>query len=200
MSENSTGSGTAVSEETWQDTPWEPPLAGDETAHLLGMLDRLRATFRWKADGLDADGLHATIGASSLTLAGLLKHLAAVETLQFTWKAFRGDPGEPWRSADWDEPDWVFTSALADQPAALYRLYDDAVSASRSRLADAIASGGLDQPTEESDGEGHHASLRRLVCDLVEEYGRHTGHADLIRESIDGRVGEDPPAGWRPTS
>jgi Protein of unknown function (DUF664) len=36
------------------------------------------------------------------------------------------------------------------------------------------------------------------VCDLIEEYGRHTGHADLIREAVDGRVGEDPPAGWRP--
>ena len=46
--------------------------------------------------------------------------------------------------------------------------------------------------------DGRHASLRRLVCDLIEEYGRHTGHADLIREAVDGRVGEDPPAGWRP--
>jgi hypothetical protein len=44
----------------------------------------------------------------------------------------------------------------------------------------------------------YHASLRRLVCDLIEEYGRHTGHADLLREAIDGRVGEDPPPGWAP--
>lgn len=42
-------------------------------------------------------------------------------------------------------------------------------------------------------------SLRRHVCDLLEEYGRHTGHADLLREAIDGRVGEDPPSDWRPT-
>ena len=41
-------------------------------------------------------------------------------------------------------------------------------------------------------------SLRRLVCDLIEEYGRHTGHADLIREAVDGLVGEDPPARWHP--
>jgi Protein of unknown function (DUF664) len=46
--------------------------------------------------------------------------------------------------------------------------------------------------------DGRHASLRRLVCDLIEEYGRHTGHADLLREAVDGLVGEDPPAGWRP--
>ena len=43
-------------------------------------------------------------------------------------------------------------------------------------------------------------SLRRLLCDLIEEYGRHTGHADLLREAVDGRVGEDPPPGWRPRS
>jgi hypothetical protein len=45
---------------------------------------------------------------------------------------------------------------------------------------------------------GREVSLRRIVCDLVEEYGRHTGQADLIREAVDGRVGEDPPPGWRP--
>jgi Protein of unknown function (DUF664) len=56
------------------DTPWEPPLAGTEVEHLLGALDRLRATFRWKADGLDEAGLGVRVGASSLTLGGLLKH------------------------------------------------------------------------------------------------------------------------------
>jgi len=47
---------------------------------------------------------------------------------------------------------------------------------------------------------GERASLRRLVFDLVEEYGRHTGHADLLREAVDGLTGEDPPDGWRPQS
>jgi hypothetical protein len=51
-----------------------------------------------------------------------------------------------------------------------------------------------------SSPEGERASLRRLLCDLIEEYGRHTGHADLLREAVDGRVGEDPPPGWRPVS
>ena len=49
---------------------------------------------------------------------------------------------------------------------------------------------------EAGQDDGQHASLRRLVFDLVEEYGRHTGHADLLREAVDGVVGEDPPAGW----
>src|SRR5882757_7573696 len=58
----------------------EPPIAGDETATLLGSLERQRATFAWKCGGLDAAGLRATVGASSMTLGGLLKHLARSRT------------------------------------------------------------------------------------------------------------------------
>jgi hypothetical protein len=61
-----------------------------------------------------------------------------------------------------------------------------------------LADGGLDQLVHVAWPDGRRASLRRLVCDLIEEYGRHTGHADLLREAVDGRVGEDPPAGWHP--
>ncbi len=178
--------------------PWEPPMAGTELEHLLGMLNRLRWTFRWKAAGLDSEGLNTRLGPSSLTLGGLLKHLASVETLNFTWEAFHADPGEPWRSADWSEGSrWVFESAADDTPEQLYALYDEAVSANRQRIAEAIDGQGIDQLTL-AGGDEQKASLRRLVCDLIEEYGRHTGHADLLRENVDGLVGEDPPAGWRP--
>ena len=85
-------------------------------------------------------------------------------------------------------------------PEELYDLYDRAVERSRAKVASVLADGGLDQPTAAQHPDGRHASLRRLVCDLVEEYGRHTGHADLLREAVDGRVGEDPPPGWRATS
>ncbi|MFC7617226.1 DUF664 domain-containing protein [Actinokineospora soli] len=180
-------------------TPWEPPLAASEVEHLLGALDRLRATFRWKADDLDAEGLRARVGASALTLGGLLKHLAVVEDYTFTTK-LRGHPlGEPWHP-EGEPHDWAFASAGDDTPAQLYAYWDGAVQRSRARLADALADGGLDQLVHASDGDGRHASLRRLVCDLIEEYGRHTGHADLLRESVDGRVGEDPPPGWQPRS
>ena len=64
--------------ETRQGHP-EPPVAGDETATLLGSLERQRATLAWKRGGLDASGLRATVGASSMTLGGLLMHLAYVE-------------------------------------------------------------------------------------------------------------------------
>jgi hypothetical protein len=178
--------------------PWEPPLAGTELEHLVGALDRLRTTFRWKADDLDAAGLRTRIGASSLTLGGLLKHLAFVEDFQSTVKLSGQAPGEPWNSVDWDaEPEWPFTSAAADSPDELYALWESAVERARARLGAAMADGGLDQLIHVSDDEGRHASLRRLVCDLIEEYGRHTGHADLLREAVDGLVGEDPPAGWR---
>ena len=178
--------------------PWEPPLAGTELEHLVGALDRLRTTFRWKADDLDAAGLRTRIGASSLTLGGLLKHLAFVEDFQSTVKLSGQAPGEPWNSVDWDaEPEWPFTSAADDSPDELYALWESAVERARARLGAALADGGLDQLIHVSDDEGRHASLRRLVCDLIEEYGRHTGHADLLREAVDGLVGEDPPAGWR---
>lgn len=180
------------------DTPWEPPLAGAELEHLLGALDRLRATFRWKADGLDAAGLNTRVGRSSLTIGGLLKHLAFAEDYTFTTK-LAGTPPEPWDTSAWDSHDWPFTSAAEDSPAQLYACWDDAVRRSRTRLAAAVADGGLDQLVHVHGPDGRHANLRRLVFDLVEEYGRHTGHADLLRESIDGLTGEDPPPGWQPS-
>jgi hypothetical protein len=178
-------------------TPWEPPLAGTEAEQLLGALERLRWTFRWKADGLDEPGLQRRVGASSLTLGGLLKHLAAVEDHCTTTKLAGAPMGAPWDDLGWDgSNDWEFSSAALDSAAELYTLYDGAVARARRRLAAALADGGLDQPVHAADDEGNRASLRRLVCDLVEEYGRHTGHADLLREAVDGRVGEDPPPGW----
>ena len=192
---------STVAPMTNSDHPWEPPLAGSEVEHLTGALDRLRTTFRWKADDLDAAGLRTRIGASSLTLGGLLKHLAAAEDYMFTAK-LSGEPiGAPWDATGWDgSKDWeyTFTSAANDTPVQLYALWDGAVERSRARLDAAVAEGGLDQLVHLSWPDGRHASLRRLVCDLIEEYGRHTGHADLLREAVDGLVGEDPPAGWHP--
>jgi len=178
--------------------PWEPPLAGTEVEQLTGSLERLRATFRWKADDLTVTGLQARFGASSLTLGGLLKHLAMVEDYTFTVK-LRGETlGAPWDALGSDgSDDWEFTSAAKDSPDRLYALWDGAVDRSRARLGAALADGGLDQLVHVSGPDGRHASLRRLVCDLIEEYGRHTGHADLLREAVDGLTGEDPPAGWQ---
>jgi hypothetical protein len=190
--------GRRMDEEDVTGPPWEPPWAGTEVEAVMGALDRLRATFRWKADGLDSAGLNATIPSSTLTLGGLLKHLALVEDHQSTVK-MSGEPlGEPWASLGMDEndPEWEFTSAAADSPEELYALYDGAVGRYRERVATKIeAGGGLDGPVAMGGGE---FNLRRLVLDLVEEYGRHTGHADLLREAVDGRTGEDPDPDWQP--
>ena len=187
--------------QTTNPTPWEPPIAGNDVDQLVGSLERMRATFRWKTDGLDADGLRARVGASSLTLGGLLKHLASCEDYTFTHE-MRGEPiGPPWDVTGWDgSNDWEFGSAADDSPEELYDLYDSAVQRSRERLTAALADQGLDQLVHASMPDGRHANLRRLVSDFVEEYARHAGHADLLREAVDGRVGEDPPDGWAPTS
>ena len=181
--------------------PWEPPFAGTELEHLVGALDRLRTTFRWKADDLDAGGLQSRIGASTLTLGGLLKHLASVEDYYFTAKLSGLPMGAPWDATGWDgSNEWELSSAADDAPEELYALWDGAVERSHARLEAALADGGVDQLVHVSSPDGQHASLRRLLCDLIEEYGRHTGHADLLREEVDGRTGEDPPVEWRPRS
>jgi hypothetical protein len=122
-----------------------------------------------------------------------------VEDYTFTHKLRGGPIGAPWDATDWDGTEgWDFASAANDTPEQLYAFWDGAVERSRARLDAALADGGLDQLVHVSWPDGRHASLRRLLCDLIEEYGRHTGHADLLREAVDGRVGEDPPAEWRP--
>jgi hypothetical protein len=186
--------------ETHQDPPWEPPLAGPADAQILAALDRLRWTFRWKVDGLDAVGLAATVGRSSLTLGALVKHLAAGEDHALHAK-IRGVPmPQEWQHDAWEQdPDWDLHSAANDSPEHLYTLWDAAVARSRAHLAEVVASPeGLDTRAAISDTAGELVSVRRVVCDLVEEYGRHTGHADLLRESVDGLTGEDPPGAWRP--
>ncbi|WP_369246490.1 DinB family protein [Streptomyces sp. R41] len=171
----------------------EPPVAGDETATLLGSLERQRATLAWKCGGLDTAGLTATVGASSITLGGLLKHLAHVEDDYFAGRLFDRQPSPPFDTADWDnDPEWDWHSAADDTPDQLYALWRDAVARSRTLVAQALTEGGLDRLADRRWPDGRAPSLRRILIDMIEEYARHTGHADLIRESVDGLVGEDP--------
>jgi hypothetical protein len=186
-------------DDTWTPPWWEPPLAGTEVEHLLGALGRLRATFRWKVDGLDDDGLRHRLSPSTLSLGGLLLHLAAAEDYYLLTKLRGIELGEPWASMGSDgSNDWEFTHADTMSAADLYAAYDEAVERADERIEAALAEGGLDLVAHVDDGNGNHPRLRRLLFDMLEEYGRHTGHADLIREAVDGRVGEDPPDGWRP--
>jgi len=169
----------------------EPPLAADETATLLGFLEYQRATLAWKCGGLDAAGLGATVAASSMTLGGMLKHLAYVEDDWFSVWLLGRDLGPPWDAVDWDaDRDWDWHSAAEDSPEQLHALWQDAVARSRAVVAEALADGGLDRLSRRTWPDGRGPSLRWILVHMIEEYARHNGHADLLRESVDGLTGE----------
>jgi len=175
---------------------WEPPLFGSEQAHLFAMLDRLRVTFRYKCDGLNIEQLAARIPTSGLSLGGLLQHLSAVEDEKFTY-LIAGQRPEVLLALteNGQDPFAVDAKQGADQ---LYQRYDQTVAASRIIQDRCLESDTLD--TESGlEFNGQVSSVRRIICDLIEEYGRHTGHADLLREAIDSRVGEDPPWDYLPS-
>jgi hypothetical protein len=173
----------------------EPPIAGDETATLLGFLERQRATFAWKTGGLDAAGLQATLGPSSMTLGGMLKHLARFEDDMSTeWLHGRAQL-PPWNAVDWStDHDWDWRSASGDSPEQLYGQWRDAVARSRALFSEALTEGGPGrQGAIAGNSDIELPSLRYILLNMIEEYARHNGHADLIRESVDGLVGQDPP-------
>lgn len=129
-----------------------------------------------------------------MTLGGLLKHMALVEDDMFARRLLGQDPGPLWNAVDWDaDPDWEWRTAADDSPAQLVAMWQEAVVRARACVEAALAAGGLDQPSQLNWPDGRTATLRRLLIDMIEEYARHVGHADLIRESVDGVVGEDPP-------
>ena len=167
---------------------WEPDLDADERTMLTGFLDYHRATVVWRASGLTKLQMATTVGASSLAIAGILKHLALVEDSWFT-ERFAGRDVPLWSGVDWDlDPDWEFHSALDDEPAELLALYDQACERSRGVLA---AAASLDQPSVAQDRQtGAPYTLRWILMHMIEETARHNGHLDLLREAIDGQTGE----------
>ncbi|MEO7752393.1 MAG: DinB family protein [Terracoccus sp.] len=173
-------------------TRTDPPLAADEATTLLAFLDYHRDTLRQKSEGLSAAQLDTTHPPSTLTLGALLKHVALNEAHWFGAVLHGRALGEPWDGVDWDaDPDWELTSAAADSPERLRSLMDEAVERARTDIDEALAEGGLDQPSVgRSRTEGEAFSLRWIVLHMVEEYARHNGHADLLREAIDGSTGE----------
>jgi uncharacterized damage-inducible protein DinB len=166
----------------------DPPLAGDETATLLGFLDYHRDTLRMKVEGLDAGQLQATLPPSEMTLGGMVKHLAFVEHW-WTYCVFEGhEYAEPWASVDWDADwDWDWHSAAGAGLEELLPLLDREASVTCEVVRRA---GDLDRLSQRTGREGRTFSLRWILTHLLQEYARHNGHADVLRESIDGRVGE----------
>ncbi|MEA2484397.1 MAG: hypothetical protein QOC55_2344, partial [Thermoleophilaceae bacterium] len=153
----------------------DPAPVTDERTALAAYLAYQRATVLTKAAGLDQQQLGATVAPSSLTLAGLVKHLAYVEDF-WVQAVFLGVPDpEPWASAPFDQdPDWEFHSAPDDSPDALVALY--VAAAART---DAVLAAHL--PDDLSTGtrkRGGPWTLRWIVLHLIEETARHAGHAD----------------------
>lgn len=168
----------------------EPPLAVDEWHTLTSFLEFQRATLHWKCSGLDAAGLNVSVAASTMTLGGILKHLAWVEEHWFTAMFLGGEMPDHWQGVDWKaEPEWEWTSASEEAPLQLFTLWKDAVTHSRETAQQGLTDG-LDTLAARGWPDGSKHSLRWILVHMIEEYARHNGHADLIREAIDGATGE----------
>ncbi len=165
----------------------DPATTADERTTLTQFLDYQRATLLMKAAGLDRDQLNQRLPTSSLTLAGLLKHLSYVED-SWIQQVFLGRPlPEPWASAPFDsDEDWEFHSAAHDDPNTLHELYESSCARTRAGIEGAA----LDAVSVGPSRSGRQFSLRWILVHLIEETARHCGHADLLREAIDGAVGE----------
>jgi uncharacterized damage-inducible protein DinB len=170
----------------------EPPQAADEVATLLGFLDYHRATLEWKCRGLTDEQLRVALPPSPMTLGGLLKHLAYVEDGWCSEVLGQQPMSEPWASIDWEaDRDWDWHSAADDDGASLRALWAERVERSKEIVDELLAEGEQAAlATSYPNGDREAVSLRWVLLHLIEEYARHNGHADLIRESIDGQTGE----------
>jgi uncharacterized damage-inducible protein DinB len=158
----------------------EGPWTGPERPMLQAVLDWHRATLLWKCAGLTGEQLaERTVPPSTLTLLGLIRHMTYVERAWFRIRFAGEQVDDPFG----DDPEAEFTDLDPARAAADYaRLTEE------FRLADAAAANAsLD---DEFTHRGQQMSLRLIYLHMIEEYARHLGHADLLRERIDGRTGE----------
>jgi hypothetical protein len=161
-----------------------PPEASDERATLTGYIDYQRATLAWKAAGLTPEQLTTrSVPTTAMSLLGLIRHVAEVES---AWgHAVLGEPGTRYYSSE-ERPDADFEDVVGDQTTV-----DQAHAnwaAARFEFDAAVASRDLGDIFTTRRGETF--SVRNMLCHIIEEYARHNGHADLLREAIDGATGE----------
>ncbi len=172
----------------------DPPLAADEATMLRAWLDFHRDTLRWKASGLTQEQLAQPLAPSTMTLGGLVKHMALVESNWFEVVLVGEEKMmPPFDAVDWDaDRDWDWHSAADDSPEELTAILDEAVRRSDAITDKALAGpDGLDTASKRtSRREDAPFTLRWILLHMIEEYARHNGHADLIREAVDGQVGD----------
>jgi uncharacterized damage-inducible protein DinB len=166
----------------------DPDPNGSDLDLLVEYLDYQRETVLAKTEGLNRARLAQKHPPSGLTLAGLLYHLALVEE-DWMEVRFSGLPArEPWAGVDWEaDPNWEFRTAESMEPDQLRARYRQACERSRQVVT---AARGADQLSVEPLRDGRPFSLRWVLLHLIEETARHAGHADLLREAIDGSIGE----------
>jgi uncharacterized damage-inducible protein DinB len=161
------------------------PRLGGERATLAEFLRGQRLTLELKCEGLDAEQMaRRSVYPSTMSLLGLVRHLTEVER---TWFRLRfAGRGESRRYQTAQDPDGDFNGAVSD-PALVEAAW--AAWREETAFADAfIAETDFDSVSTDSACEP--VSLREALVHMIEEYARHNGHADLLRERIDGRVGE----------
>ncbi|WP_208983297.1 DinB family protein [Geodermatophilus obscurus] len=172
---------------TPQDDRTEAPLVGDEVPLLTGFLDFQRQTLAWKCAGLSPQQLATrAVATSDLTLLGMVRHLAAVET---GWLVgFGGLPHDAWPDVvrDRDEQFRVDSTTVTQEDVDAAWAIWHAVTRAVGTVVDQLPFDTADRPW----GRDDEFSLRWILLHLVEEYARHNGHADLLREALDGATGE----------
>jgi uncharacterized damage-inducible protein DinB len=165
------------------DTRPEPPIIGDERTMLTAWLEYHRSTLLWKCDALDGAALvRQAVAPSSLTLLGLVRHMTCVEWHWFA-DVFSGSPS-PWPISLEDDPDADFNDL---EPSAAMADVDRFLRQCDESRAVVAATPDLDRRAVSREPP---VSLRWIMIHMIEEYARHNGHADLLREQIDGSVGE----------
>ncbi len=181
-----------VTTQTFDETTrTEAPLRADEVTALRGFLDYQRDTFRMKCAGLTQEQLARRHPPSAMTLGGMMKHLALNEAGWFGHTLAGRPYPSVFASVDWDsDPDWEWRTAADDDPVELRALYDDCVRRADDAIGEALARGGLDAESVEQSSSGGAFNLRWILLHMLEEYARHNGHADLLREAVDGATGE----------
>jgi uncharacterized damage-inducible protein DinB len=170
------------------DTRPEPPTTGDDRALLPGFLAWQRETLALKCRGLDPDQLaRRAVSPSTLSLLGLVRHMAEVERSWFRRKMAGLDAPRLYQTAD--QPDGDFDGAIADP-----QVVAEAWSTWREEIAFAeelvAAAADLDVTSPVDDPADRSFALRWVLIHMIEEYARHVGHADLLRERIDGALGQ----------
>ncbi len=175
----------------WVDPADDPRTYGNpqgEKATLQEYLSNYRLTIEMKCAGLDADQLALrSVPPSSMSLLGLVRHLAMVEHTWFQ-RVLQGRTNGPRLYKRDDDRDWDFNGAVAD-PAVVedaFTTWKTEITKADEWLA-ALAEDDLGREVGHRDGT---VSVRDVLVHLIEEYARHAGHADLLRECIDGRTGQ----------